>query len=233
VRYFRRDHTLIRWEEQQWITRLLADEKLIRVPYPTLSFVIDQPNRKATLAGDIVLVAECGIPTCVAVEIRFPRDYPKTEPDGYDAERRFKALPGKRLVDRHIFSDGGMCLWLPPRSPWNPTDPNALLHFLDQLSVFVDRQLTYDVTKTWPGPEFDHGPDGYRQYIIEELGNDPNLFALLRPTLAGKSSTDAYDPCPCGLKAKFRFCHQTVVRRIEAQAGVENVRSACAMPEPN
>jgi len=216
-----------KWEEQVWITRLRNEEGLIRDSYPTLSFVIDQPNRKAKLSGEIILNTECGIHTPIAVEIRFPRDYPKTEPTAYDAKRRFKAAPGKRLVDRHIFSDGGMCLWLPPRSHWDPKDPNALLHFLDQLSVFLDRQLTYDVTKTWPGPEFLHGSDGYRQYIIEELENDVKLFAALRPILAGLRRADAYDPCPCGLRTKFRFCHGPTLQRIEAQAGIENVRSAC------
>lgn len=228
MKYFRRGPTQSRpWHEHDGGARLDADKRLLVQYYPTLTFVIDDSEKRAKLLGKICLNSECGVPTQVAIEIRFPRDYPISEPVSYDAERRFKAAPGQMIEDRHICQNGQFCFWLPPTSPWSPDDPRALLRFLDELSVFLDRQLVYDVTEKWPGPAYAHGPEGYRQFIIEQLQNDVDLFLKLRPLFARELSVGRNDTCPCGSGNKFKKCHFETVAAIERSVGSEKLKAAC------
>ncbi len=169
-----------------------------------------------------------GIWTPVAVEIRLPRDYPSSEPLAYDAERRFRPAPGKIIEDRHICSNGQFCLWLPPNSRWSADDPQALLPFLDELSVFLDRQLIYDETGEWPGPHYDHGPRGYRQFIVEQLHCDVDLCLKLRPVIAGELTVGRNEICPCGSGIKFKRCHVDVVAAIQRRVGLDKVKAACS-----
>src|SRR5215469_8545188 len=74
----------------------------------------------------------------------------------YDAARRFLPKPGGRLVDRDLGSDGQCCLWLDPESRWDSRESSALRLFLDELAVFFDRRLIYDLTHEWPGRSYSH-----------------------------------------------------------------------------
>ncbi len=86
-------------------------------------------------------------------------------------------------------------------------DPQVLLPFLDELSVFLDRQLIYDETGGWPGPQYDHGPRGFRQFIVEQLHGDVDLFLKLRPVIAGEVAVGRNEICLCGSGIKFKRCH--------------------------
>lgn len=116
--------------------RLVADKALVAESFPTLAFTVDEESQLVCLEGALAIDSGCGIATLVETKLVFPRVYPQTEPFAYDAARRFKAHPEKDIKDRHLSNDGKCCLWLPPRSPWSATDPNALRGFLDQLVVF-------------------------------------------------------------------------------------------------
>jgi hypothetical protein len=192
-----------------------------------LTFVVDHSERRVKIIGSLSLNSECGVSNEVAIEVRLPRNYPSSEPLAYDAERRFCPAPGKPIEDRHICPNGQFCFWLPPKSPWSPDDPQALLTFLDELSVFLDRQLIYDVTGEWPGPFFDHGVDGYRQFIIEELQGDVDLFLKLQPVFAGELLVGRNDVCPCGSGTKFKRCHADTVAAIQRKVGFDKIKTAC------
>jgi SEC-C motif len=228
VKYFRHAPTAPKqWYERDGGTRLDADKKLLALHYPTLRFVVDDREKRVKVVGSLCLNSECGTSYNVAVEIRLPRDYPSSEPVAYDAERRFRPAPRKAIEDRHICSNGQFCFWLPPNSPWSSDDPQALLTFLDELSVFLDRQLIYDVTGEWPGPHYDHGVRGYQQFIIEKLQGDLSLFLQLRPVLAGELSIGRNDACPCGSGIKFKRCHAETVAAIQRSVGLIKTKSAC------
>lgn len=219
MRYFRHAPTAHKeWYEHDG-ARLDSDRKLLAQHYPSLSLVVDDSGKRVKIVGTLFLTSDCGVSTRVAVEVRLPRDYPSSEPVAYDAERRFRSAPGKIIEDRHICSNGQFCLWLPPNSPWSAEGPHSLLTFLDGLSVFLDRQLIYDETGEWPGPHYDHGPHGYRQFIIEELQGDEELFLKLRPIMAGEFSVVRNEICPCGSGIKFKRCHADTVAAIQRKVG--------------
>jgi SEC-C motif len=229
VKYFRHAPTAPKqWYERDGGARLAADKKLLALHYPSLTFVVDDSEKRVKIVGSVCLNSECGVLNQVAVEIRLPRDYPSSEPVSYDAERLFCPAPGRVIEDRHICSNGQFCFWLPPKSPWSPDDPKALLTFLDELSVFLDRQLIYDVTGEWPGPHYDHGVHGYRQFIIEQLQGDVDLFLNLRPVFAGELSVGRNEICPCDSGKKFKKCHLDAVTAIERSMGIEKLKAACS-----
>jgi len=195
--------------------RFEADTALIAENFPTLVFRIDEGTQLVFLEGSIAIHSECGISTNIETRLIFPRNYPDVEPLAFDATERFKPYPGKSIEDRHIYSTGQCCLWLSPHTPWRASNPCALRDFLDQVVVFLDRQLIYDDTGVWPGPAYGHGEQGYRQFIQEELQNDLALAHALTPLILRKIVVGRNEDCPCGSKEKFKKCHLRIVEEIQ------------------
>jgi hypothetical protein len=216
------------WYERSNGARYHSDHALVAESYPLLRFHIEQSAHRVVLEGSIVIKAECGIPIDVATLVKFPWDYPEWEPVAYDAARRFKARPGKLLVDRHICPDGQCCLWLQPRTKWDSQDPSALGAFLDELTVFFHRQLIYDITGSWPGPEYDHGTNGYVQFIREQLADDEALAASLLPVITMQEAVGRNDLCPCGAGKKFKRCHLEVVGTIQRLVRIDKIKQLFA-----
>ena len=218
ARYFRQKPTPARpWYRRDNGPRLAADTVLVAENFPALAFRIDEEAQLVLLEGPIVIGSACGIGTSIETKLIFPRSYPDVEPFAYDAAQRFKPFPGKTIEDRHMYASGQCCLWLPPRSPWSPSNPNALRDFLDQLVVFFDRQLIYDDTGVWPGPAYEHGEQGYRQFIMEELQNDAALADALSPAILRRVSISRNERCPCGSELKFKKCHLRIVEAIQCR----------------
>jgi len=212
------------WYERDGGQRLKADRKLVAECYPGLEFRIDRSDERVSLEGKIILLAECGIPTEISTRVIFPRLYPLYEPTAFDAENRFRALGGKRRIDRHILESGQCCLWLPPRSPWDPRNPAALLSFLDELAVFFDRQLVYEVTGVWPGAEYGHGENGYVEFIAEKLGEPRETLKRLLPVITMDVCIGRNDLCPCGSNKKFKRCHLNPIERVVAEVGIPAIK---------
>jgi hypothetical protein len=216
ARYFHRKPTPARpWYRRDNGARFKADTALIAENFPTLVFRIDEETQLVFLEGPIAIRSDCGITTSIETRLIFPRNYPEVEPLAFDATGRFKPCPGKTIEDRHIYSTGQCCLWLPPRTPWRSSNPYALRDFLDQLVVFFDRQLIYDDADVWPGPAYGHREEGYRQFIQEELQNDPDLAHALTPLIMRKIFVGRNEDCPCGSKRKFKKCHLRIVDEIQ------------------
>lgn len=223
-RFFRPGPTVVRpWYERNRV-RFSADQALVAEYYPSLQFRIDREKESASLEGNMILRAECGIPAEITTVVRFPWDYPGREPVAYDAARRFLPKSGGKLVDRHLGSDGQCCLWLNPESPWDSRDPSALRLFLDELAIFFDRQLIYDLTDEWPGPSYSHGRDGYLEFIREQLGSDAALTEALIAVITMETRIGPNNMCTCGSGKKFKKCHREVVEKIQGKIGADRVR---------
>jgi hypothetical protein len=205
--------------------RLSADRALVAEYYPSLQFRIDREKQNVSLEGHMIIRAECGIPAEIATVVRFPWYYPGHEPIAYDAALRFQPKPGGKPVDRHLGPDGQCCLWLDPESRWNSRDPSALRIFLDELAVFFDRQLIYDLTHEWPGPSYSHGRDGYLEFIREQLGSDGALTETLIAVITMEIRIGPNDTCTCGSGKKFKKCHREVVEKIRGKIGIGRVRN--------
>ena len=231
VRYFRQNRTLIRPWYGRNAARLTADRALVAEFYPTLKLRIESSSGAASLEGSIIIPAECGISSEIATRVEFPGDYPGSEPIPYDADSHFQPWPGRTLRDRHIAGRGRCCLWLPPCSPWNSADPLALKHFLDQLAIFFDKQLIYDVTGDWIWPAYGHEREGYVEFIREQLGTEAGLIDILLPVITMQHSVGPNQECPCPSGKKFKKCHLQVVEKIQGRIGVARIRTNFPRPQ--
>ena len=204
------------WFEREGGVLLCAERALVERDYPGLAFHVDAGSGRMHLIGAITLLSDCGVATPISVRVEFPFDYPQSEPTAYDGSKQFP-----EEVDRHILKGGQFCLWLPPCSPWNPDDPNRLLRFLDEVTVFVERQLVYEATggRTWPGPQRKHGRAGYEEFMLSLLGgSDAHLQALL-PAILNRESPGRNDLCPCRSGRKYKRCHADAVEEITRRIG--------------
>jgi ubiquitin-protein ligase len=141
----------------------------------------------------------------ISVEITFPNDYPKREPKIHETGGRFK--PDYK---RHINSvDGTFCLWIPEESKWNWKDPDAILTWFNEVIIFLDRQLIYEVVHEWTGPQRRHGDEGRIDYLMERTGCD-ELSARLALTLSreGRGSIERQTKCPCESGRIWNKCHR-------------------------
>lgn len=202
------------YERREGVAVLAHDRTLVAREYPTLSHRIDNDSGSAHLEGTLVYREACGIPIEVPVRIDFPFDYPRREPRAFDVAGRFE-----HSLDRHFASDeGACCLWLPPKSRWDPKDPDALLTFLDEVVVFFDRQLVYDATgKTvWPGGQYTHRIEGWEQWIAEEFVDQQALKAFI-PMLNANLKVGRNERCLCNSGRKFKRCHTPVIEHIRRE----------------
>jgi hypothetical protein len=211
------------YERGTGIARLAHDQQLVARAYPTLSHRIDDEAGRVYLEGVLIYRADCGIPTEIEVRFDFLFDYPDSEPSAFDAGDHFE-----HTVDRHFSTKTGCCcLWLPPKSRWEPLDPNALIPFLDEVVVFFDRQLVYDAggQVAWPGGQYGHYGDGYKEWVVEEFGGDPGAVTPFVPVLVGGVKIGRNDPCPCGIGRKFKRCHEGLIDRIRREVSHTRLRS--------
>lgn len=206
-----------RWYEGEGYNRLIHDRQLLAANYPTLSQHIDNVRGQVHVEGIIRLIAECGVPTDIAVRLEFPWSYPEHEPLAYDLDNRFP-----RGADGHLTTDGRYCLWLPPKSRWDPTDPDALVHFLNELALFLDQRLTYEAEgKDWPGEEWGHNAAGYIEFVLEKFDGNQKLLDSLAPVFAGRYRLPGKHKCLCGSGLKYKKCHLGLVQEIKQEVGAE------------
>jgi SEC-C motif len=204
------------WFERSSGALLRQEQAVVNEYYPGLVFRADDAGLRMSLEGDFILEADCGVPTRIRTRIDFPSNYPASEPTAYDAAGHFPTG-----LDRHILPDGQFCLWLPPCSSWDNDNPSSLLRFLDEVTVFLERQLIYDATggREWPGPQYKHGKYGYIEFMLSILGNKGDDFRTLFPVILGHVHPERNELCPCGSKRKYKRCHADRVESIIHRVG--------------
>ena len=220
---YRRGHSPSKpkaWFERSDGHVLRAEEALVKEFYPGLRFRPDADAGRMNLEGDFVLQTECGVSTSIAIRLLFPRNYPESEPTAFDATGRFPVS-----ADRHIIKDGQFCLWLPPCSPWDKDDPNRLRRFLDEVTVFLERQLIFDATggKIWPGDQYKHGAEGYEEFMLALLDGDDAHLSSLFPVILGKIHPGRNEFCPCGSQKKYKLCHSDAIAEIVGRIGLRTL----------
>jgi hypothetical protein len=102
---------------------------------------------------------------------------------------------------------------------WSWRDPGALLRFVDQVLVFAERHLIWQVTRVWPGGQSAHGNEGYVEYVHEALGCSPERLANFAPAFAEHDEINPYAQCPCSSGKKYRFCHRQQVKTLRKECG--------------
>lgn len=209
-----------RWfERDEGAERLAQDRTLIHHDYPDLKYGLNHRHSRVFLDGTITLRAECGIPTHINTRVVFPDAYPEHEPMAYETGNMFQ-----RIADRHLYSDGGCCLWLPVESEWRPKESTALHNFLDQVSAFFERQLIFDASpdRRWAWGERGHNIVGYIEFIQEALGNDASIVSNFAGLLSGREKIDPASDCPCGIGKKYKYCHAKRIAKVVERLGEHN-----------
>lgn len=109
--------------------------------------------------------------------------------------------------------DGSCCLFLPGvDEPWDLFDARALDAWLDQVVLFVARQILLDRLGRWPGDEWEHGFAAYDQYVRETVGNELAAYFYDHRRLALHST----ESCPCGSNKPFGNCHRAVFEQLKS-----------------
>ncbi len=215
------------WFERRGGRLLLTERALVEEPYPDLAFRVDPDSSLMCLAGNLTLRADCGVPTEIFIRIVFPTDYPDSEPAAYDTLGRFPVSD-----DRHIVKGGRFCLWLPPCSRWDKDDPSRLLRFLDEVVVFLERQLVYDVTGVWPGAQYKHRIEGYEEFMLSVLGGREDYFRIFFPVILGQEHLGRNSLCLCGSGKKYKRCHAQAIEEIMVRMGRNTLDFLYKRPRP-
>ncbi len=173
------------------------------------------------LVGNITVVQECGEKDVISLRVRFPSDYPHREPSTADMGRRFV-----RTGANHVNPDGTFCLWTPEESRWDARDPVGLQRYLEYLTVYLDKQLVYEVTKTWPGQQRAHGDAGREEALRELAACDEQAARIARRIVEdGKGCIGRKAPCPCKSGLSFDKCHRReAIRTADVLRCLPNVR---------
>jgi hypothetical protein len=182
----------------------------------------DQPDLRATIVDGAVQVRgsyavhDGGvILERYQIEIRVPRDYPKTLPVVEEIGGR---IP--RIADHHISADGTACLLVPEE--WLLAGDQSFRAFLDgPIRNFFLGQILVEAGKPWPFGERSHGYDGLIESYRELLAiTDPTRVIAYFDCLRRRALKGHFD-CPCGSNKRLRNCHraelQALAKRIPPQ----------------
>ena len=167
-------------------------------------------QKRGRLTVDALLVVDlpANIRQKARLHIVFPLRYPRRPPSAFILGNVF--VPRDRT--RHFMDDGSCCLFLRGvDEPWNYSDQLALDAWLDQVVLFIARQIILDRLGRWSGVEWEHGFAAYDQHVRETLGDmlTEHFYRHRRLTIA--PSID----CPCGATAAFGDCHQMVFEQLK------------------
>jgi hypothetical protein len=142
------------------------------------------------------------------VEIRFPRDYPKTVPVVEEIGGR---IP--RITDRHISADGTACLLVPEE--WLLAGDQSFRAFLDgPVKNFFLGQLLVEAGKPWPFGERSHGYDGLIESYMELLGITDRTRVIAYFDCLRRKALKGHFDCPCGSNKRLRNCHRAQLQAL-------------------
>jgi hypothetical protein len=200
----------------------------------------DQPDLRLSIVDDAVQVRgsyavhDGGVVLeRYQVEIRFPRDYPKTVPVVEEIGGR---IP--RITDRHISGDGTACLLVPEE--WLLARDQSFRALLDgPIRNFFLGQILVEAGKPWPFGERPHGYDGLIESYMELLAiTDPARVIAYFDCLRRKALKGHFE-CPCGSEKRLRNCHRAelhaLAKRIPphiAQRAYDRLKGSGLSPRP-
>ena len=179
-----------------------------------LQLRVDEAVSHAFIEGTIAVPRGAGMTIDVGVRIEYIGISPFKIPDGFQTDGTFTPEH-----DRHIRDDGWLCLWLRHAAPMYFAEADGLERYLADLREFLVLQQMYDdrkrrnITPYWPGPQWDHGAAGHRQWIREHIREvKPETLRRLVRFLGRPPKPNAL--CPCGSQRVFRNCHGPWLSRL-------------------
>lgn len=185
-------------ETPKGIVRLLKE-------YRGLTF----DTRKRQLSGKVDIIdknnPELGVLDSFTLLIKLSDQPTLHFPKVYETEG---AIP--REDDRHINSDGSMCLAVQPEEVRMCRKGLTLLVFFEEVLIpflAVQSAINKKLIDGFPQGEYGHGEEGILQFYRQLFGtNDINTIVLGIRKILGKQ-TDRNGLCFCGSGLKTKYCH--------------------------
>ena len=134
------------------------------------------------------------------IELRIPRDYPRSPPNVYELNERLDDFD-------HLFQDGRLCLGAPVDVRSRFAKEQELLFFIEELVIPFLFAFSYkDRYGEMPFGELSHGIEGILEYYADFFGTSRYDSILLLKCLAD-GVVPPLDRCPCGSGRKVKNCH--------------------------
>ncbi|WP_328296190.1 hypothetical protein OG218_26435 [Kineococcus sp. NBC_00420] len=202
--------------------RFAQHEQYLAKHEPRLQLVLDEGVATAQIIGAIAVPLGAGRSEPFEVLICYASTEkginPFLSPETYDPAGRFP-----RDADRHVEGDGRFCMWLPHTDPRDFDQPDGLARHLERIREFITLQITCedriarDITPHWPGQEWGHGDEGYREWVRQHV-DGLTTSQVARFALALDSPPFPRMPCPCGGRRKLADCHRQWFQALRAAA---------------
>jgi hypothetical protein len=203
-------------------------QKEIQQTYPQLSFYVE--NNTVFLRGNFLLKDSETVTDNFLIEIQFPFNYPIRIPVVFEIGGR---IP--RIVDRHMYSTGEACLYLPFQLSEVFPEGSSLSDFLNGpvLSFFVS-QSYFELTGEWPFGEWPHGPDAILEYYSPILGTTNKSVISRYLQVISKKEIKGHWLCPCGSGKLLRHCHYELVNKLhnDYEYAMRKITPRNGKPEP-
>ena len=209
------------FESQIGVSRLEQERSLVEndAQFDGLRLVMSENGEPPSWHGQIQFTPSIGKPETVDLRIAYPRvGYLEGDelPSVFDEAKRFEAMPGKSLADRHIVErsngDHAFCLTLPERRELTIESPHGFVDFLCAVLFYLEKQFIYDRTEEWPGQAEPHDPCiAVANFLIESKFQDiedPCVTELFYKMICDELALPSRNSlCPCGSQRKYKRCH--------------------------
>lgn len=151
-----------------------------------------------------------GLLDAYEIRIEIGKDFPIIPPTVVDAGGR---LP--RDIDRHVFSDGRVCLEVWP--VWLARNPQPTVGTVLQGPIrnFFLSQSVFETSGNWPFGHYAHGDAGRREALRDILrANSTDDKDLLWRANALVNPPRRQNACPCRGGKLWRKCHREELQAI-------------------
>lgn len=176
-------------------------ETQLRNHYPSLYLV--QRGSHSVIRGVYPVQLDGKVIDTFLVEIALPRHFPEEAPTVREMSGRIL-----RVADRHVYTDGTLCLFLPEEKWKYWPEGSSILDFLTgPVNDFFLSQLYFEQHGTWPFGERRHGVLGIIDYYAEELGTDDLQVITKALEYLSAPQPKGHWPCYCGSGKRMRHCH--------------------------
>lgn len=177
------------------------------------------------LAGALEIDGPKGLVDAYEVRIEIGEDFPFVPPKVFDVAER---LP--RNIDRHVYSDGQVCLEVWPI--WRAQNPNPTVQTVlnGPIRNFFLSQAVFESSGDWPFGHYGHGDLGRREalrYLFRADSADDNdllwrMNALVNPPRR-------QNKCPCRNGKLYRKCHRAEFEAIADILGSAGLAAVATM----
>ncbi len=197
-------------------------ETQLRNYYPSL--YLTQRGNRSVIRGVFPVQMEGEVIDTFLVEIELPRRFPEEVPFVREMSGR---IPN--LADRHVYTNGTLCLFLPEeRWKYWPEGSSFLVFLTGPVNDFFLSQLYFEQHGAWPFGERRHSVLGIIDYYAEELGTDDLQVIAKCLEYLSAPQPKGHWPCYCGSGKRMRHCHfeklSDLHRRIQPAVAANSLR---------